>query len=164
MLEIPVGDGGAIVKHPIILPHEFAEYVNKRWRFEEVFGSDFGSFWNHVKEVRAPWAVDSPVAQSPQGNNVVPLALFSDGVRFSRNKSLLMVTFSSVVQKGPTLKSKLLITAIHKDAEHVPEIKKAVLGAVRYSFAAMLDGRWSMPQSASSKATPIATRFVDPWC
>ena len=140
--------------------------LSKRRKFEEVFGSGFGSFWNHVLEMRAPWAVDGPVAQSSQGNNMVPLAFFSDGARFSRNKSLLMATFSSIVQKGPTLKSKLLITAIHKDAEHVPEIKKAVLGAVRYSFAAMLDGRWSMPQSArwSDFSQPVPKQFTFQLC
>lgn len=132
---------------PVILPHElFAalfEQGPERWATSMGNQQEMLQYWRHVL-THSEWAKDHPVIQgTPSPESVlVPLTLYGDCARVTREDSMLCLTWGSALAfRTSALDSRHLIASI--PTTYVGDTSITQLSQVTaWSFATMMDGRW----------------------
>ena len=134
--------------HYCILPHELFSSLyscDARELFHALFtGGDenLQAWWDRASEVDDSWYQQHPVIRSqPDPLRRVPVGIHGDDAGMRGSESILVVTWGSVVKKGPTLDTRLLFSMLKQR-----EIEKDVTMDQFYNVL-----RWSFEHLASGK-------------
>ena len=163
--EIPTTKGRK-EPHPFLLPHLFFEsffHGRKSEFISAVRGPPRSSaqFWNAIKD--QDYYQHHPRRDTQNWARTVPLGLHGDAGAFSKQDSLMVVSWNSLLGSGATIAKRFLITAIPK-SQMVPGTMDAVLRLVAWSFNILLDG---LSPSHNFNGVPIlgaARKLADGWC
>ena len=117
-IDIPMADSQKPQPHPFIFPHLFFKqlFYERREHWDEaVFCSQeaIDEFWSRSSQ--DPDIKDHPNLQSARARRrSVPLGMHGDGGSFSKQDSLLTISWNSLLGSGNTLRKRFVFTTIRK--------------------------------------------------
>jgi hypothetical protein len=144
--EIPT-KGGPRTPHPFLLPHKFfASYyaANDRDQFRKAIAGPIGAarqFWTSIEN--SPFVMNHPNMPRHLWPSTVPLGFHADGGAFSKQDSLMTISWNSLLGTGTTFSKRFLFSVIRKN-EMGPATLDSMLQIFSWSMNALLDGR--MPE------------------
>ena len=130
--------------HPFFLPHQWLSSLHAEHpdQFASALkGPEIGAneFWN---EMAGSAFVDSHPGLDPEKlPQTIPVGLYGDAGKYSKQDSLMIFTWNSLLGTGSTITKKFLCTAIRK-ADVVPGTYDDILNILSWSFNVMLTGLW----------------------
>ena len=141
------GPGGQvqIKAHPFILPHEmFSRLHAERLEtfFQCVQGDDAerGALWDGL--VNLPVVQKHPSLDPNQLQRTIPLGMHGDAGAFSKQDSLFVLTWNSLVGQGTTREQRFLITCVRKsDLLADGSTLEAIFHVLAWSFNCLLTGQ-----------------------
>lgn len=138
--EVPT-TAGPKSAHPFLLPHSWFEALFQQegmWE-SRVAGSagDAREFWNSMNN--SVVVQEHPTMTPDMWHKCIPFGIHGDGGKFSHQDNLLIFGVNSLLGKGTTTMTRLLVTSIRK-TELVAGSLDAILGIIAWSFNTMLTG------------------------
>ena len=140
----PCGNGMTTGKQYMHLPHEYFAYLH-HWpdEFESrVTGATRNScadFW--AKAPLSAWFASHPARPTIESapGSVVPVRLYGDDASYQKLRSALVLTWSSVTCRLPSMQSRFLITVLPL-GDATDETHKEIYTVVQWSFKHLLSG------------------------
>ena len=137
----------------MILPHELFAALWAAGRWEVSMGNEDTAqmFWEHACRF-CDWAGQHPAKDLPAfPRRVVPLALYGDGAKVTRDEHMVAITWNSCLVKGAAIDCKHLLIALPQPYLR-PESLDEVSRIIKWSFGCMWDGLW-----------PTTDHLARPW-
>ena len=128
--------------HPFLLPHAwFSSLCSERpEQFESAICGPAGArqaFWAMMADT--PFVKEHP-ALIPD-DRTIPVGIYGDAGAFSKQDSLMIFTWNSLLGIGSTMEKKFLATCINK-SDIVPATYAGIFSVLAWSFNVMLTGVW----------------------
>ena len=142
----------------VVLPHEYLHYLSlhekdfERRLFGEKSGREYcREYWQ--KAPASAWFGSHPARAKICADpcTVAPARLYGDDASYQKQRSALVLTWSSVLCRLPSMLSRFVITVLPL-RNAVPETTQALYKIVAWSFAQMLEGKF-----------PTADHTGTPW-
>lgn len=134
----------ATTRLPMLLPHEMFGALFKAGvaRWERTMGdkASLQEFWGHALQFFS-WTRDHPQTDAFQSGMCIPLALYGDSAKVTKEDSLLTFTWNSIVcsHVRPSVESKLVICAVPTTwLADLDEISAVII----WSMGAICDGKY----------------------
>ena len=130
--------------HPFLLPHmwlssTYAEHPDQFATAIEGPEMSCADFWS---EMAGSGFVDSHPALNPEKmHQTIPVGLYGDAGKYSKQDSLMIFTWNSLLGTGSTISKKFLTTAVRK-SDIVPATYDDIMSILSWSFNVMLTGVW----------------------
>ena len=161
-IETPMDDEGlaGMAKLPLILPHELLGALfrqgSDRWR-RSVLGEpgELLAFWEHAL-AHYTWTQDHPLREHFAAGTCLPIAVYGDGARVTRDDSLLAITWNSVMTKG--MDNKMLICACPTTWLLDTSVDD-IMTVVAWSLACMSDGVYPATDHLGNPWAPDTERY-----
>ena len=130
----------------LVLPHEYLHYLHK-WPEEfcrRLFGSSRGredcrKYWE--KAHTSSWFAEHPAKTQIDADplSVVPARLYGDDAAYQKKRSALVLTWSSLLNRLPSMESRFVITVLPLISA-VEATKQHIYKIIAWSFEQMLRG------------------------
>lgn len=152
--------GTAEATLPLILPHELLGALFRQgsdvWR-RSVLGApgSLEAFWQHAL-AHYSWTQDHPLHEHFATATCIPIAVYGDGARVTKEDSLLAITWNSVISKG--MESKMLICACPMTWLLETSVDD-IMQVVAWSLACMSDGVYPATDHHGEPWGPGSERF-----
>ena len=135
---------GPHTPHPFMLPHQWFASLSQHQ--PTLFGTSVrgpvgaaAAFWTMMSTT--PFVRNHPSLLPKHWSSTIPLGFYGDSGSFSKQDSLYVFTWNSLLGTGQTMSKRYLATCIKK-SDVVPGTIDAIFRIVAWSFNALLDGRW----------------------
>jgi hypothetical protein len=130
--------------HPFLLPHLFFASLNvaQQQLFRTTILGPPGAslqYWESMRD--SNFVQKHPILKDPATwPNTTPLGLHGDGGAFSKQDSLMVISWNSLLGNGDT-RTKRFVTTVIQKKDMVPETMDAIWAILGWSFNSLLDGR-----------------------
>ena len=140
-LEIPM-KGGRKVPHPFLMPHDWFSSLFStpdRWATTVVSsGAQSSSFWENMKDTK--FVRNHPKLHADAWESMVPLGIHADAGAFTKQDSLYVISFNSLLGVGKTVTKRFVFTVIRK-ADMAADTLDYVFWIMSWSFNTLLEGK-----------------------
>ena len=132
--------------HPFLLPHEFLQsfYANKKKEWSHTIRGPAGAtqqFWNSVKYT--DFIQNHPMLKGLSDNamsKIVPLGFHGDGGAYSKEESVYVFSWSSLLGTGATLNKRFIFTVV-RDTDLAAGTIDAIFLIFAWSVNTLLSGQ-----------------------
>lgn len=143
-LASPAGDTEEDGQVALLLPHEVFSAIHAageaRWKTTIGTETMFGEYWKHTLE-NTTWGSSHPAREKADfPHKVVPIAVYGDSARVTKDESILVLTWNAVTAFRETAQDSRFVIA----AVPTPHLLESSIGdlcrVISWSMGAMYDG------------------------
>jgi hypothetical protein len=148
--KIPLKNGRYAL-HPFLLPHKFFEqlYKERRQDFQRYLQGPVGAaqqYWEHLQD--SAYVRLHPKLHSNNFATMIPLGLHGDAGAYSKQDSLMVISWNSILGRGNTRRKRFVFTFLRK-RDYTPE----TLNAVWHIFASSINKLLECTEAGGWRAT-----------